>query len=153
MATIFLTHSTNQPLGFTDHSISNPCHNHFHPLSSLVLPTDVVPSNLPPLPFNFLFCPPFPLPSPPHTAPNASDQPPGWVELPLPVKGAMLAAQDPILTNWQFPGRHPDTHGYSPWTPMDSIHWIPTSRRAASKLGSPSSMQIIFHLSNFKYDR
>ena len=51
--------------------------------------------------------------SPPSlpASPNASDQPPGWVELPLPVKGSTLAATTPILTNCRFPGRHRDTQG------------------------------------------
>ena len=56
------------------------------------------------------FSPPSP---PPHlpASPNASDQPPGWVELPLPVKGSTLAAKTPILTNCRFPGKHRDTQG------------------------------------------
>ena len=57
------------------------------------------------------FSPPSP---PPHlpASPNASDQLPGWVELPLPVKGSTLAAKTPILTNCRFPGKHRDTQGW-----------------------------------------
>ena len=76
--------------------------NHLESLTTLfqILP-QVFPSTFSPprycllkFALQFSFCsllPHVPHPSPP-TAPNASDQPPGWVEPSLPVKGAMLAA-------------------------------------------------------------